>query len=88
MKKITTVFAVILMASVALTSCSSKKSDAKKMGEVYCKMQSLLKTGDYTSDDYTKAAKEFQDLNTKSQEKYKGDVEFATMLLKEYTNCK
>jgi hypothetical protein len=86
MKKITTIFAFMLLA-VAFTSCDSKKSDAKKLAEISCKMQKLAEKGDYTSDDYTKLAKEGAELSTKLEKKYKDDKDFAMMLLQEMSNC-
>ena len=44
MKKITTVFAFMLLA-IAFTSCDSVTSDAKKIAQLNCKALKLIKDG-------------------------------------------
>jgi hypothetical protein len=88
MKKITTFFAVMLLASVALTSCGGKKSDAKKLADLACKAIKLGAKGDVTSDEYKKNEKEGKELSEKLKEKYKDDKEFDSLLAEEFKNCK
>jgi outer membrane murein-binding lipoprotein Lpp len=87
MKKITTIFAFMLLA-VALTSCGSKKSDAKKLGELACKAMKLSAKGDASSDEMKKIDEEGKALSAKLKEKYKDDKEFDSLLSEEFKNCK
>ena len=72
MKKITTVFAFMLLA-VAFTSCDSATSDAKRMAQIQCKIQELSKDGGdkKNEDEITKLSREAEDLSDKYKKKYK-----------------
>jgi hypothetical protein len=72
MKKITTVFAFMLLA-IAFTSCDSATSDAKKMAQLTCKIKELSKDGGYKTneDEITKLSREAEDLSDKYKKKYK-----------------
>ena len=72
MKKITTVFAFMLLA-VAFTSCDSATSDAKRMAQIQCKIQELSKDGGdkKNEDEITKLSREAEDISDKYKKKYK-----------------
>jgi hypothetical protein len=93
MKKITTFFAVMLLASVALTSCDSKKSDAKKAADLFCKMQKLMKDPNAKTEDVEKLSKEFEEFQKKMKDKYKDasekDNQYMDSLVEVYVkDCK
>jgi hypothetical protein len=72
MKKITTVFAFMLLA-FAFTSCDSATSDAKRAAQIQCKIQELSKDGGYkkNEDEITKLSREAEDITDKYKKKYK-----------------
>ncbi len=87
----------ILFASLILTSCGggSIESDAKKVAELQCKAQQLMKkasSGDMAvMQESTKLASEAATLSKEMEGKYTSDSDkekFAKALLKELANCK
>lgn len=73
MKKITTLVAFMMLASIAFTSCDSATSDAKKMAQIVCKVKELSKDGGYTknADEIKKLSREAEDLKDKYEKKRK-----------------
>jgi Skp family chaperone for outer membrane proteins len=68
MKKITTLFAFMMLASIAFTSCDSATSDAKKMAQIQCKIDKLYKEGG-KSDEIKKLRDEIQEISKKYDKK-------------------
>ena len=96
MKKVMTIFGAIIFASTILTSCGggSIESDAKKVAELQCKAQQLMKkatSGDMSvMEESTKLASEAATLSKEMEGKYTSDSDkqkFAEALLKEMGNC-
>jgi hypothetical protein len=96
MKKLLTIFGLMLFTTITLTSCGSGtiESDAKKVAELQCKAQKLAQkamTGDMSVlEESTKLASEAATLSQEMEGKYTSDSdkqEFAQALLKEMGNC-
>ncbi len=73
MKKITTLFAFMMLASIAFTSCDSVTSDAKKSAQNLCKIQELMKDDGYTKnkEEIKKLKREREDIMDKYKTKMK-----------------
>jgi major membrane immunogen (membrane-anchored lipoprotein) len=84
MKKMSTLFAVLLFASFALTACGSSddsiEADAKKYADFMCKYQKLAEKagkGDMSViSEYTKLSTEAATLATEMKGKYKDANDF------------
>ena len=70
MKKITTIFAFMLLA-VAFTSCDSETKDAKRLAQITCKVQELSKDPEKNMDELKKLEKEADDIKDKYEKKEK-----------------
>ncbi len=95
MKKLITTFVTLFFVSFLLISCgNSMESDAKKLAELQCKSQNLIKnsSGDLTKvEEATKTAQEYSDMMQKMQSKYSSNsdqIKFNQALLKEMEKCK
>ena len=91
-----TIFGAIIFASTILTSCGggSIESDAKKVAELECKAQQLMKkatSGDMSvMEESTKLKSEQRTLKKEIEAKYTSDSDiqkFKEALLKEMGNC-
>jgi hypothetical protein len=73
MKKITTLFAFMMLASIAFTSCDSTTSDAKRLAQIVCKVKELKKDGGEikNADEIKKLKRESEDIVNKNIEKQK-----------------
>lgn len=96
MKKLTTIFGVIIFASFIFTSCggNSIESDAKRLAELQCKVQKLIQkaaSGDMSiAEESQKLSSEAATLSKEMDGKYTSDSDkqkFAEALLKEMGNC-
>ena len=97
MKKVVTNFGVMLFASLIMTSCGSGsiESDAKKVAELQCKAQQLMKkatSGDMSViEESSKLTSEAATLSKEMEGKYTSDSDkkkFAEALLKAMGDCK
>jgi len=70
MKKITTIFAFMLLA-VAFTSCDSETKDAKRMAQITCKALDLSKDAEKNADELKKLEKEADEIKDKYEKKEK-----------------
>jgi glycerol-3-phosphate dehydrogenase len=88
--------AFMLFTTVTLiTSCSSRESDAKKLGELMCKGQKLAtqaKPGDMSAAaEAAKLAKEAYELENEIKSKYSSEEDkkvIEDIVMKELKNCK
>ena len=97
MKKTTTTFSILIIASMTLLSCgkSSIESDAKKVAELQCKAQKLMQeaaSGDASIlEESTKIGIEASELSKEMEGKYTSDSdreEFGKALLNAMSECK
>ena len=98
MKKILTIFGALFLAAFILTSCGNNsgiEKDAKKVAELQCKAQKLMKeaaSGDMSlMTESTKIVEEAAQLSKEMEGKYTSDSDkkkFAEALLKAMGDCK
>jgi septal ring factor EnvC (AmiA/AmiB activator) len=75
MKKITTLFAFMMLASFAFTSCDSVSKDAKRLAQIDCELNKLYKDADKNKDKIKELRREAEDLDSKYDKKEKDMTE-------------
>jgi hypothetical protein len=81
----------LFLSIILFNACDSKKSDAKKLGELFCASQKLISQGKSGSPEFIKIDNETKALSTKMQDKYKDTTDqklIFEIFIKEASNCK
>lgn len=83
-------FIIIFFTFFLLSACDSKKKDANKLAELFCKAQQLKADGKEASPDYIKIEEDSKALTKKIDEKYdpKDKDEIFKIFLQDIEKCK
>ena len=73
MKNMISIACVFTFILIIFSSCDSRKSDAKKYGELYCKTRELERQRNRSSKEWDELMEERRKLKDYLREKYKND---------------